>query len=333
MTTAEPDSVLSVTGLSKTFRTGRGRRRHEVRAVVEAACRIGRGETFGLVGESGSGKSTLARLVSRLIEPDSGTIMLGGTEFSALAGSELRAARRHVQMVFQDPYSSLDPSWTVGDIVAEPIRVHERVGTAERGERVVELLRSVELDGDVAGRYPHEFSGGQRQRIALARALALSPQLIICDEAVSALDVSTQAAVLNLLSDLQRERGLAYLFISHDLAVVRHIADRVAVMYRGSIVEVGQARTVSDHPLHPYSQLLRDSVPVIAADPPVPPLVAPARRTGAAEAGCPFVDRCPAALDVCSHVMPPLAETSRGHWVACHAVELQVRTPLEESRA
>ena len=262
---AEP--LLQVSGLTKTFVTRRdllGRAREHLTAVDSVSFELGAGQTLGLVGESGSGKSTTGRLIARLIEPDAGTVVLGGRDVTTADRSALRLLRRDVQMVFQDPYSSLDPSWIVADIIGEPLRYYTRAGRRERHERAAALLDQVGLDQRAAMRYPYEFSGGQRQRIAIARALALEPRLIICDEAVSALDVSTQASIITLLEDLQRELGLSYLFISHDLAVVRHVSHRVAVMRRGAIVETGGADEVWSSPREDYTQALLDAVPRVA---------------------------------------------------------------------
>ena len=265
--TASAEPLLQVSGLTKTFVTRRdllGRAREHLTAVDDVSFELAVGQTLGLVGESGSGKSTTGRLVARLIEPDAGTVVLGGRDVTAADRNGLRELRRDVQMVFQDPYSSLDPSWIVADIIAEPLRYYAQLGRRERHERAAALLDQVGLDRRAAMRYPYEFSGGQRQRIAIARALALEPRLIICDEAVSALDVSTQASIITLLEDLQRELGLSYLFISHDLAVVRHVSHRVAVMRQGAIVETGDADEVWSNPRQDYTRALLDAVPRVA---------------------------------------------------------------------
>jgi oligopeptide/dipeptide ABC transporter ATP-binding protein len=280
------------------------------------------GETLGLVGESGSGKSTVARLALRLIEPTHGTVRFDGHDLTALPANELRRRRRGMQIVFQDPYSSLDPRATIAETVGEPLEVHERLRGPARDQRVVELLEQVGLGPSLLRRYPHEFSGGQRQRIAVARALALRPRLVICDEPVSSLDVSTQSQVVNLLIDLQQELGLAYLFIAHDLSVVRHISDRIAVMYLGRIVEVGPAEAVYNHPRHPYTEALLSAIPipdpthqrqrtriVLPGDVPSPT----ARPTG-----CRFQSRCPYAMEMCRTVEPPAFLAVDGTAVACH---------------
>jgi ABC-type oligopeptide transport system ATPase subunit len=259
--------LLSVTGLTKRFVTRRdllGRPTEHLTAVDAVSFELPAGQTLGLVGESGSGKSTTGRLIARLIAADSGTVLLRGHDVTAADRGQLRALRRDVQMVFQDPYSSLDPSWVVADIIAEPLRYFTGLGRRERHERAAALLDQVGLDRRAAMRYPYEFSGGQRQRIAIARALALGPGLIICDEAVSALDVSTQASIITLLEDLQRELKVSYLFISHDLAVVRHVSHSVAVMRRGAIVETGDADQVWSDPQQEYTKALLDAVPRVS---------------------------------------------------------------------
>lgn len=314
--------VLQATNLRKSFVTRRsvlGRPRGRLLAVDGVDLRIDEHETLGLVGESGSGKSTTARLVTRLVEPDDGQIVIDGADWTTLRPRALRLARRAAQLVFQDPYASLDPTKTIADVIGEPLVIHERLRGAAKERRVLELLDMVELTGAHARRYPYEFSGGQRQRIAIARALAAKPKIVIADEAVSALDVSTQAQVLNLLLDLQAEHGLAYLFISHDLGVVHQMSDRIAVMYLGRIVEEGPAETVYSAPAHPYTRALISAVPEIEpgrrgarvrldGEPPSPT---------STFAGCPFHPRCPDALDVCATVPPPTVHVGEVE-VACH---------------
>ena len=290
-----------------------------VHAVDGVSFSLGVGETLGLVGESGCGKSTVARTVLRLVEPTSGQIRLDGTDIVPLSKSELRPVRRSMQIVFQDPFASLNPRMTAGDIVGEPLSVHGLASGEEKQARVAELFRQVGLRPDQMKNFPHQFSGGQRQRICIARALALGPSLIVCDEPVSALDVSIQAQVINLLIDLQREHGFSYLFIAHDLAVVAHISHRVAVMYLGRIVEIADKSELFANPRHPYTQALLASVPV--ADPKmkrlkpmvdgdVPSPINP-------PSGCAFHTRCRYAMDRCKTERPVLAQAARGHQVAC----------------
>ena len=305
--------------VSAGFRAKRG---GVVRAVDHVSLRIRRGETLGLVGESGCGKSTLGRAILRLIPSTAGQILFEGEDLTRLPDVELRRVRRKMQMIFQDPFSSLDPRMTVGDTVAEPMLVH-RLGTAaNRLEKVAELFRLVRLDPGMASRYPHEFSGGQRQRIGVARALAASPSFIVCDEPVSALDVSIQAQIVNLLEELRDRLRLTYLFVAHDLAVVRHLSDRIAVMYLGEIVEIAPKRSLYDNPLHPYTRALIAAVPV-------PDRGVEARRTRTLlhgevpspldpPAGCRLHPRCPVARPECRTVAPQPREIAPGHVVACH---------------
>ncbi|MBI4182818.1 MAG: ATP-binding cassette domain-containing protein [Proteobacteria bacterium] len=313
--------LLSVVDLKMHFRIRGG----SVYAVDGVSFDIARGETVGLVGESGCGKSTLGKTIVGLIKPTAGAVYLDGNPISGLSRRALRPLRPRLQMIFQDHYASLNPRLTVGRIIEEPLLVHGMRDRKERRARVASLMRRVGLHPEAAGRHPHEFSGGQRQRIGIARALALNPRLMICDEPLSALDVSVQAQVINLLRDLQREFGLAYLFISHDLSVVRHIADRVMVMYLGRIVEVAERRTLWSLPLHPYTRGLIAAVPV------PDPETAGRRRRELLEgeipspsnppSGCRFRTRCPFAAPVCAGRDPPLRPVAAGRWVACHFVE------------
>jgi peptide/nickel transport system ATP-binding protein len=318
-------TLLVADGLSKYFVQSRdfaGRPIRTVRAVDGVSLKVDGGETLAIVGESGSGKSTTGRLILRLIEPTAGRIVFDGQDITMLAGAALRRFRRQAQLVFQDPYASLNPRMTVGQTLAEPLVLHTDLGRRARADRIAELLSLVGLRADHAQRFPHEFSGGQRQRIAIARALAAEPRLIVCDEPVSALDVSVRAQVLNLLEDLQNRFRLAYIFISHDLAVVRHVATRVAVMYLGRIVETATAADLFGDPRHPYTHSLLSAVPIaapnrapqrqlLAGDPPSP--ISP-------PSGCHFHPRCPYATPECTTIAPQLTgeDANPAHATACH---------------
>ena len=318
--------LLSVRGLKTYFPITRGvlsRVVGHVRAVDDVSFDIYAGETLGLVGESGSGKTTVGRSVLRLIEPTAGQLLFEGRDLRQLHGEDLRRLRREMQIIFQDPYSSLNPRMTIGAIVGEPLTIHKIGAKSGRESRVRELLDVVGLNPRHVKRYPHEFSGGQRQRIGIARALALNPKLIVCDEPVSALDVSVQAQVINLLQDLQDRLGLTYLFIAHDLSVVEHISTRVAVMYLGKIVELAEAATLYKNPLHPYTQALLSAVPV--PDPEMRRkrqlLEGDIPNPANPPAGCRFHTRCPVAVERCKVEEPAMEERAPGHLVACHLVE------------
>ncbi|MGE0880034.1 MAG: ABC transporter ATP-binding protein [Acidimicrobiia bacterium] len=319
--------VVETTGLKKHFPIKNGmlaRISGHVQAVDGVDLRIGQGECVGLVGESGSGKSTTGRLIMRLIEPSAGQVVFNGTDITHLGQGQVRPLRRDMSMVFQDPYSSMAPLATVAESISEPLKTHTTLKGSAMDARVDELLRTVRLSPSYRSRYPNEFSGGQLQRIAVARALATSPRLVVLDEPVSSLDVSTKADVINLLVDLQRELGISYLFIAHDLAVVRHISNRIAVMYLGRIVEQGDAEEVYTNPQHPYTKSLLSAIPI--PDPAVQrkrerivlegDLPSPANPPS----GCRFHTRCPVVMDVCRQIDPPLSVTEKGTAVYCHLV-------------
>jgi oligopeptide/dipeptide ABC transporter ATP-binding protein len=315
--------LLEVTNLVRHFIVGRslfGGALATVRAVDGVSFEVQPGETLALVGESGCGKSTVGRLVLRLIEPTAGRVVFAGRDLATLGVQEMRTLRRNAQLVFQDPYASLNPRMTVGDILAEPLALHAIVPREGRQKRVAELLDMVGLASTFARRYPHEFSGGQRQRIAIARALAVEPKLVVCDEPVSALDVSISAQVLNLLQDLQRRLGLAYIFISHDLAVVKHIATRVAVMNLGRIVEIAATDQLFAKPRHPYSRALLAAIPVPKARAKRDRMVLHGEMPSALNppAGCHFHTRCPFVIDRCRSLRPHLIDDAKGHATACH---------------
>jgi len=321
------DVLLRVENLVKHFPIFRGfiqRQVGAVRAVDGVTFDVIRGETLGLVGESGCGKSTTGRTILQLYRPTSGHVHYDGVDLVNLRGEDLRKMRRKVQMIFQDPYASLNPRMTIGEIIGEPLLVHHAASKSEMQDRVAQLLELVRLNPSFSVRYPHEFSGGQRQRVGIARALALQPSFIVCDEPISALDVSIQAQVVNLLEDLQKEFHLTYLFIAHDLSMVRHISDRVAVMYLGIIVELADRQALYNNPLHPYTQALLSAVPI--AD----PIMEQKRKRTILEgdvpspvnppSGCRFRTRCPVAKAFCADSQPEFREVQPGHFVACHLV-------------
>ena len=324
---ATDDTMLKVKGLSMHFPVYKGLMRKQVgviKAVDEVSFEAKRGETLGLVGESGCGKSTTGRAILRLYQPTAGSVELDGQDITHLRGREMRALRPKLQMIFQDPQACLNPRMTVGSIIAEPLDEHSKLSRKQKRMHVAELLDAVGMRADFANRYPHEFSGGQRQRIGIARALALEPELIVCDEPIAALDVSIQAQVVNLLEDIQNERNLTFLFISHDLSMVRHIADRIAVMYLGKIVELASRDELYTSPLHPYTQALLSAVPV-------PDPVAEAKREriilqgdvpspANPPSGCNFSTRCPLATEKCRIEVPEWRELQGGRFVACHLV-------------
>ncbi|MCV4231897.1 dipeptide ABC transporter ATP-binding protein [Virgibacillus sp. LDC1] len=320
--------LLEVKNLQKSFTVKKGffGTSKQLRAVDGISFAIHKGETFSLVGESGCGKSTTGRLVTRLLTPNSGEVIFNGTDISGYNENQMRPLRKDMQMVFQDPYASLNPRMKVKELVAEPLLIHTKLSTKERDKLACELLETVGLNSFHAERFAHEFSGGQRQRIGIARALSVRPNLIVADEPVSALDVSIQSQVLNLLQDLQEEYGLTYLFISHDLSVVEHISDRIGVMYLGALVETADKDTLYDRPLHPYTQALLSSVPVpdpkqkkeriiLKGDLPSP--VNP-------PTGCRFHTRCPSCMEVCKQITPAYREVEPGHQVACHLYDEEI---------
>lgn len=319
----EQEVILKVSHLKTHFDVTKGvfAKKQIVKAVDDVCLEIRKGETFGLVGESGCGKSTLGRTIVKIYEPTEGTIEFKGVDITKLHGKELKAFRHQAQMIFQDPYASLNPRMTVGEIIKEPMVIHNIYNTdQEREDRVTELLQVVGLKPDHIRRYPHEFSGGQRQRISIARTLALNPEFIVCDEPISALDVSIQAQIINLLEKIQQEMGIAYLFVAHDLSMVKHISDRIGVMYLGNMVEVGESKSLYNHPMHPYTRALLSAVPIpdpkigknkkrIILEGELPSPIDP-------PTGCAFRTRCPYATEQCAKEKPQLKDVN-GRQVAC----------------
>lgn len=316
----EKEVLVAVNNLCKYFRIGRNKL---VKAVDHISFNIYKGETLGVVGESGCGKTTCGRTVLGMYKATSGSVMFDGVDIHSMSATEKLAYKKNAQYIFQDPYASLDPRLTVGQIIGEGMDVHFKYSKEERNEQINGLLERVGLNKEHALRYPHELSGGQRQRVGIARSLAVQPEFIVCDEPISALDVSVQAQIVNLLNDLKEDMGLTYMFISHDLSMVKHMSDRIAVMYLGYIVEMADSESIYDNPLHPYTRALMSAIPV--ADP----------RSGARKRieltgeipsqintpdGCKFVNRCPYAKDICHEAAPPIQEKSNGHLVACYEV-------------
>ncbi|UNT55158.1 ABC transporter ATP-binding protein [Lysinibacillus capsici] len=319
-----PNSILKVENLKKSFQIAGGlfQKKQYVNAVIDVSFEIEEGTTFSLVGESGCGKSTTGRLITRLIAPTNGSIVVDGKEVTTAKPSELRYLRQTVQMIFQDPYASLNPRMKVKELVGEPLEIHTKLSKAEREKLVLEMLEVVGLNAEHADRYAHEFSGGQRQRLGIARALITKPKLIIADEPVSALDVSIQSQILNLLKQLQQEYKISYLFISHDLSVVEHISHYIGVMYLGSIVEIGRKETIFNEPKHPYTQALIASVPI--ADPTLRKkkivLTGDIPNPKNPPSGCTFHTRCPFASDICKQAIPEMKKINEEQSVACHFV-------------
>ncbi len=316
--------LIQVKNLKKSFPTKKslfGRTLQEVKAVDDVSFDINRGETFGLVGESGSGKSTTGRSIIRLYDVSDGEILFDGHNLAHYNERHMKPFRRRMQAIFQDPYSSLNPALTVTELIGEPLAIHGVHSAKDRKEVIVDLLEKVGLKKEHADRYPYEFSGGQRQRISIARALSVKPEFVLCDEPISALDVSVQAQVVNMLEDIQTELGLTYLFIAHDLSMVRHISDRIGVMYLGSLAEIAESDELYEHPAHPYTQVLLSAIPVpdpraakrdrIVLTGDIPSSLAP-------PSGCKFRTHCPHAMTQCAEEAPRMKEISKGHWVACH---------------
>jgi oligopeptide transport system ATP-binding protein len=313
--------LLAVKNLKKVFSARKAS--PKIHAVEDLSFDVRRGETFGLVGESGCGKTTAGRTIIRLNKPTQGEIWFDGTEIGRLTEKEFKPFRKRIQMIFQDPYGSLNPRMTIGEIIGEPLDIHGVETKGIRRDRIDEMLRAVGLIENHAGRYPHEFSGGQRQRVGIARALAVNPELVICDEPLSALDLSVQAQVVNMLEDLQEKRGLTYLFIAHDLSMVRHISDRIGVMYMGKLVEQADACELYNHPVHPYTRALLSAIPSINPDRNRGrvALKGEAQESYGSQSGCSFKARCPLAMKICKEEIPAMKDIGGGHLCACHAID------------
>ena len=323
MTEKSKTPLLEVKDLKKWFPAKKSpfsREKVFIKAVDGVSFTLNEGETLGVVGESGCGKSTMGRSVLRLLEPTGGQVIFNGVDYTALKDKELRDSRKELQIIFQDPYASLDPRMTIGDIIAEPLDIQLKLPAKERMQRVLETMERAGLNTRFVNRYPHEFSGGQRQRIGIARAIVLNPKIMVCDEPVSALDVSIQAQVINLLMDLQKEMGMAYIFISHDLSVIKHISDRVAVMYLGHLVEIADKKDIYAHPMHPYTVALLSAIPVPDRKHKKEKIVLEGDLPSPANppSGCVFHTRCYKAQDICKTEVPELKDCGNGHCCACH---------------
>ena len=326
MSEEQKSPLLEVKNIKKWFPSKKSpfsKEKVYIKAVDGVSFTLNAGETLGVVGESGCGKSTMGRTVLRLLEPTEGQVFFEGKEYTALKDAELRKSRSELQIIFQDPYASLDPRMTIGDIIAEPLDIQLKLPAKERMERVLKTMERVGLNTRYVNRYPHEFSGGQRQRIGIARAMVLNPKVVVCDEPVSALDVSIQAQVINLLKDLQEEMGMAYIFISHDLSVIKHISDRVAVMYLGHVVEIADKKDLYDHPMHPYTVALLSAIPVPDRKHKKEKIVLEGDLPSPANppSGCVFHTRCYKAQEICKTQVPELKECGNGHCCACHFPE------------
>ena len=326
MTEKSKTPMLEVQALKKWFPAKKSpfsREKVFIKAVDGVSFTLNEGETLGVVGESGCGKSTMGRSVLRLLEPTGGQVIFNGVDYTALKDKELRDSRKDLQIIFQDPYASLDPRMTIGDIIAEPLDIQLKLPAKERMQRVLETMERAGLNTRFVNRYPHEFSGGQRQRIGIARAIVLNPKIMVCDEPVSALDVSIQAQVINLLMDLQKEMGMAYIFISHDLSVIKHISDRVAVMYLGHLVEIADKKDIYAHPMHPYTVALLSAIPVPDRKHKKEKIVLEGDLPSPANppSGCVFHTRCYKAQDICKTEVPELKDCGNGHCCACHFPE------------